>query len=254
MVRKKAGVWTLKTDEIQNKIYPFLPSGHFFYNYLRYRHDLIVHLDHVFEYWLERRSDSLDWKKIQEKRNTKFTDLIRTLQLPLEKAIDDTPVESFLVSTKEQFEIYEREFLANVLMVIKKKEYFDLMIEECVLWGRKLAEHYWLESDIYEVLEVKNQGNSLYALFEKINLILRGGSLSGEPFLLRRATDTELEYEFRSFPSFWISLSMAEKDLWIAIDRALFDGFLQKVSQKSLLKFVRKYNEISCVDLIQKNN
>jgi hypothetical protein len=253
MVRKKAGVRTVNNFEYQNKIYMFLPSSHFFYNYLKFRNELMTHLDHVLEYWLERRSEPLDWKKIQEKRKSKFVDLLRTLEMPLEDAVDDTPVESFLLAAKEQFESYEREFLANVLLAIKKKEYLELIIQECTFWGRKLAEQYWLESDIYEILEIKSAEASLYALFEKINLILRGGSLSGEPFLLRRATDSELEYEFRSFPTFWTSLSTGEKELWITIDEALFEGFLQKVSQKNMLSFVRKYSETSCVDLIQKN-
>ena len=181
------------------------PSHHFFYGALCRRRLWFIHLAEAFApfasaAWVE------SYRGLDANYKRSFSRLVLDeglgigKPLPLYQVIDDTPIESFLINIADDLDSYQQNLLALMSRLAApsgRQGWLEELERVSMLWGRNLAQE-CLMTPMHGPL-VRSQ-NSVRGIFEAIHNILQGGDFLWKPFLVRRYTDKELQYELRHCP------------------------------------------------------
>lgn len=165
--------------------------------------------------------------------------------LLLQKALDDTPVDSFLASLSDDLDEYQARLLTLMQTMAARQGWADDLDRVSLLWGRELAN---------ECLAAPTQGDlvqgphSIRGVFEAVQNVVEGGHFFWKPFLLRRYTDTEVQYELRHCPHRRAAFEAHPKaaDLACRFDSMVFRGFAEALL--SNVNYGRLVCEAYCLD------
>lgn len=226
------------------------PSHHIFFGSLHRR-----------RIWLEQLAQAFakfagpDWFQAKTKLDQEFSGVLGKLltigelglsrPLPLQSFLDDTPIESFLANLGQQLDAYQAKLFERMQGLAVRQGWAEDLDRVSMLWGRELAQ---------ECLSAPNHGSlvrsqrSVRGVFEAIHNVVEGGNFVWKPFLLRRYTDFELQYELRICPhrkpGFKALVGVA--DLACRLDSMVFRGFAEALLAN--VNYGRQVRENYCLD------
>jgi hypothetical protein len=166
---------------------------------------------------------------------------IRT-PLALDEVLDDTSTESFLNTLDDRIAALE----ANVypLLSALSEESFNEVLAAAGLWGRRVGQEALMADG-----GPKLKTGHLEGVWTLATLYLGGGDWARPPFLLRRATTTDLSYLALGCPHRKQSAMDAHsQDLACSVEAALYRGFYETLCPG--YSFSRSRREGSCADFI----
>ena len=182
------------------------PSHYLYYSSLHRRRLWLEHLARAFT-----DHGSSNWATIHRDLNTAHAKTLGLLSLeghlgiqrplPLLKALDDTPVDSFLATLTTELDLYQTELFELMQKYARDASWVAALEPTSMLWGRELAQECLIALNQKDATaQAIPGGKSVRAIFQVFSQVLEGGEFSWKPLLLRRCTDTELEYELRECP------------------------------------------------------
>ena len=215
------------------------PSHHLFYSALHRRRLWLEHLYRTFQ--TNSQQPAQPKLALQNKYRHLLDRMPMTSGLgihslvPLQNVLDDTPVDSFLTTLGEDFTSYEIEFFK---LMDQTSSYPDLE-DISKAWGQELAQECLLHLPFLNKIKTRK---SILGLLEVLQTYLMGGEFSWKPFLLRRYTDTQLEYELRNCPHEHGSSKACQ------LESKVYEGFVRTLLPQS--EYQRLRNESYCLDRV----
>lgn len=229
------------------------PSHHFFYGALCRRRLWFIHLAEAFApfsnaTWTEA------YKSLDANYKRSFSRLVLdeglgiAKPLPLYQVTDDTPIDSFLINLADDLDSYQQNLLELMSRSSTRQGWPEELERVSMLWGRQLAQE-CLMTPLHGAL-VRSQ-KSVRGIFEAIHNILQGGDFVWKPFLVRRYTDDELQYELRHCPHRRLLAHAARHgtettDLACRLEALVVRGFAEALI--SNVGFSRQPRESYCLD------
>lgn len=191
---------------------------------------------HIFFEALHRRGVWLDLLT-----NTHSSDVEVFTAPKLEQILDDTPADSFLTNKVAQLTRLEEKVFSNLSSHHQAEKL-------CIDWGRRTFQESLLSKRFCTELNV----NSLRGIYEMIQIILLGGHFFGTPLLLRRYTDSELQYECQQCPHerFGHEYQGRVSDLACKLEGKVVEGFVRAAWID--VKYSRKRFQTYCLDEIRR--
>lgn len=211
--------------------------------------------------WLEQLAQTFsgfaapEWTAAKTKLDQEFGQALNQLPtigelglsrpLPLQSFLDDTPIESFLANLSEQLDLYEAKLLETMQALAIRHGWAEDLDRVSMLWGRELVQ---------ESLSAPNHGalvrsqRSVRGVFEAIHNVVEGGNFVWKPFLLRRYTNSELQYELRICPHRKPAFKAhgAVADLACRLESMVFRGFSEALLAS--VSYGRQVREGYCMD------
>ena len=120
------------------------PSHQLFFGSLHRRRLWLEHLSRAFDEYA-----TTGWTEARHRLESSFSRSLKRLShdghlgiqhpLPLQRAIDDTPIDSFLATLAEELDAFEHNLFDLILAHAPKLDWRTDLEEVSMLWGRELA-------------------------------------------------------------------------------------------------------------------
>lgn len=164
--------------------------------------------------------------------------------LPVESALDDTPIDSFLRLFSDEVTAIENNLLALMTPKTLNDEARTALRRVSGLWGRRIGQDILLSETMH-----KPPGENLEGLYELTQWFLGGTEWQGRRFLLRRQTPFEMSYELLHCPHRrHAGLKDDVKAVACALESEIFKGFFEALAPQATYR--RASTADYCADFV----